>query len=130
MIFVKTVQKINRRVQKLKLKYITLDELYDRPVTVTDRSVIHLTNKEVKCLLTVTADHYNKRTVSYDRFENFKTIMNKVPYMSFKRLCELSLTSIDTIKVKGCKTPVDIREYLLLNFNRDDEYKRIVRRLC
>lgn len=91
---------------------------------------IILTNREIKSLITVTADLYNGRTVTYDRYRNYLNIMEKIPYLSFKRLCELSLTALDDIKVKGSKTSIDIKEYLLINFDGLDRMGKTVRRLC
>ena len=91
---------------------------------------IILTSREIKTLITVTADLYNNRPVTYDRYRNYCKIMERIPYMSFKRLCELSLMGLDVIKPRGSKFPIDIKEYLLLNFDGVDHMGKTVRRLC
>ena len=84
---------------------------------------IKYTDKELRSMIRVIADLYNDRTVSYERYRHAFELIDKAEYMSFKRLCELVCIGVD--KIEG----IDAKEYLLMNFNKEDKMTKIVRSL-
>lgn len=84
---------------------------------------ITFTTREILSITKTTADLYNGRTVSRDRYVHMCEILDRAPYMSFKRMCELVCTACETIE--GQPT----YDYLLDRFNRNDKMSKIVRNL-
>lgn len=78
-------------------------------------------NSEIKTMLTVTADNYNGRVVSYDRWKRFILLCNKYPHVTFEELVTLAYCE-DLIIYKQ-----DIKSYLIENFRRFDNMWRITR---
>lgn len=84
---------------------------------------IKYTDKELRSIIRVTADIYNGREVSRERFNHAIDLIDRAPFMSFRRLCELVITAVDRIEGQ------DVREYLLTRFDKNDKMSKIVRSL-
>lgn len=82
---------------------------------------IYFTSDEIRTVLQVTADLYTGRKVSSLRLNRMLEITDRAPYMSFKKLCELAVKSIDTVEGQ------DIRDYLCTRFDGLDAYGKIAR---
>lgn len=88
-----------------------------------NKTKITFTTREILSIIKLTADLYNNRTVSRERYEHVCEILNRCDFMSFKRLCELTVIAVETIEGQP------VYEYLLDRFNRNDKMSYIVRHL-
>ena len=84
---------------------------------------IKFTRNEILSIMKTTADLYNGRTIAKPRWDHTIELLDRAPYMSFKRLCELTLQACYTIEGQE---PYD---YLLNRFNKNDKMSKIVRSL-
>lgn len=84
---------------------------------------IKYTDKELRSIIRVTADLYNGRVVSRERMNHALELIDRAPFMSFRRLCELVITAVECIEGQ------DARVYLFTRFDRNDKMGETVRGL-